>query len=155
MKALLMYSDRDFDPGQELPSQEPELAADLELDILLAAMAGGDKFLYAMARQGIHSALTTPAEITYRQHVLADCVARPEVIRDLYDLAVEGVGAERRVFGFLFRDSPDTILRRSLELMRLYVALLRRLAKAGQQHAPGFRSAGFQPVLRDAGQRAQ
>ena len=143
MKALLMYSDRDFDPGQELPSQEPELAADLELDILLAAMAGGDKFLYAMARQGIHSALTTPAEITYRQHVLADCVARPEVIRDLYDLAVEGVGAERRVFGFLFRDSPDTILRRSLELMKLYVALLRRLAKAGQQHAPGFRSAGF------------
>ena len=143
MKALLMYSDRDFDPSQELPTQEPELAADLELDTLLTAMAGGDEFLYAVARQGIHSALTTPAEITYRQHVLADCVAQPEVLRDLYDLAVEGVGAERQVFGFLFRDSPDTILRRSLQLMKLYVALLRRLAEAGRQHADGFRSAGF------------
>ena len=143
MKALLMYQDRDFDPGRELPPQEPELAADLELDKLLATMAAGDQFLYSVARQGIHSMLTTPAEITYRQHALADCVSQPGVIRDLYALAVEGVGAERQVFGFLFRDSPETILTRSLQLMRLYVALLHRLADAGRQHAGGFRSAGF------------
>ncbi|HTU05320.1 MAG TPA: hypothetical protein VMG13_07160 [Trebonia sp.] len=143
MKAFLMFPDRDFEPSRNLPPQEPELAADLELDTLLAAMAGGDEFLHAMARQGIHSGLTSPAEITYRQHVLADSVTWPGVVRGLYDLAVEGVGAQRQVFGFLFRDSPDSILWRSQELMRLYVELLRRLAGVAREHGPGFRSAGF------------
>jgi MutS domain V len=143
MKALLMYPDRDFDAGRELPPQEPELAADLELGTLLTAMAGGDQFLYAVARQGLHTGLTSPAEITYRQHVLADCVAHPDVARDLYDLAVAGVSAERQVFGFMFRDSPDTILHRSLQLIRLYVEHLRRLAGIAGEHAAGFRSEGF------------
>ena len=143
MKALLMHPDRDFDAGRELPPQEPELAADLELKTLLTAMAGGDEFLYAVARQGLHTGLTSPAEITYRQHVLADCTAHPDVIRDLYDLAVGGVSAERQVFGFWFRDSPDTILRRSLQLMGLYVEQLRRLAAIGREYAAGFRSEGF------------
>ena len=143
MKALLMYPDRDFDASRQLPPQEPELGADLELNTLLTAMAGGDKFLYAVARQGLHTGLTSPAEITYRQHVLADCVAHPDVTRDLYDLAVAGVSAERQVFGFLFRDSPDTILRRSLQLMRLYAEHLHRLADIAGEHAAGFRSEGF------------
>ena len=143
MKALLMYQDRDFDAGRELPPQEPELAADLELGTLLTAMAGGDDFLYAVARQGLYTGLTSPAEITYRQHVLADCAAHPEVTRDLYHLAVEGVAAERQVFGFLFRDSPDTIMHRSLQLMRLYVQHLHRLAGITSEHAAGFRSEGM------------
>jgi len=143
MKALLMYPDKDFNAGRELPPQEPELATDLELNTLLTAMAGGDKFLYTVARQGLHTVLTSPAEITYRQHVLADCVAHPGVIRDLYDLAVAGVGAERQVFGFLYRDSPDTIMHRSLQLMRLYVEHLHRLAGIASEHAAGFRSEGF------------
>jgi MutS domain V len=143
MKAYLMFADRDFDPGRELPASEPDLTTDLELGTLLGAMAAGDKFLFDVARQGMHSGLTSPAEITYRQHVLADCVAQPGAVRELYDLAVEGVNAERQVFGFLFRDSPDTILRRSLQVMRLYLQSLRRLADFGAQHAPGFRSQGF------------
>jgi hypothetical protein len=143
MKAFLMYPDRDFEPGRALPADEPDLAADLELDTLLAAMADGDEFLYAIARQGIHSGLANPAEITYRQHVLADCVAQPGAVRALYDLAVEAVNAERRVFGFLFRDSPDTILARSLQVMGLYLESLHRLADLAARHAPDFRSAGF------------
>ena len=138
MKALLMYPDRDFDAGRELPPQEPDLTADLELNVLLTAMAGGDEFLYAVARQGLYTGLTSPAEITYRQHVLADCVAHPDVTRDLYDLAVAGVSAERQVFGFLFRDSPATILHRSLQLMGLYVDHLHRLAGIAGEHAAGF-----------------
>src|ERR1700678_2425699 len=108
-----MYADRDFNPGAALPVNEPDLAADLELGPLLGEMAGGDKFLYEIARQGLHSGLASPAGITYRQHVLSECVAQPGVVRDLYALAVEAVDADRHVFVFLFRDSPDTILTRS------------------------------------------
>jgi hypothetical protein len=143
VKVFLMFPYRDFDPGRELPASEPDLAADLELGSLLDAMAGGDKFVLDVARQGMHSGLADPAEITYRQHVLADCVARPAAVRDLYDLAVEGVNAERQVFGFLFRESPDTILRRSAQVMRLYLGHLRRLADLAAAHAPGFGSEGF------------
>jgi hypothetical protein len=138
-----MHADRDFDPGAALPVSEPYLAADLELDVLLDAMAGGDKFLLTIARQGLHSGLGSPAEITYRQHVLADCVAEPAIVRDLYDLAVEAADAERHVFAFLFRASPDTILWRSRQVMELYLTSLHRLADLAAKHAADFRSEGF------------
>jgi hypothetical protein len=77
MKAFLMYPDRDFRPGQDLPPNEADLAADLELDVVLRTMAGGDRFLYDVARQGLHAPITSPEEIAYRQHVLADCIAQP------------------------------------------------------------------------------
>ena len=143
MKARLMYADRDFDPGAALPVNEPDLAADLELGTLLDVMAGGDKFLFGIARRGLHSGLTDPAEIIYRQRVLTDCVAQPDVVRALYDLAVGAVDADRHLFGFLFRDSPDTILARSRQVMALYVTSLRRLADLGAEHAADFASQGF------------
>ena len=143
MKVQLMYADRDFNPDAALPANEPDLAADLELGTLLDAMAGGDKFLFAIARRGLHSGLDDPAEITYRQRVLADCVAQPGVVRDLYDLAVEAVDADRHLFGFLLRDSPDTILTRSRQVIALYLTSLHRLADLGAKHAADFRSEGF------------
>ena len=144
MKVHLMYADSDFDPDAALPLNEPDLAADLELPTLLAAMGNGDKFLYEIARHGLHASLASPAEIVYRQHVLADCAANPGVVRDLYDLAAEAIGAERQVFGFIFRGAaPDTVLDRSRQVMELYGASLRRLAELGARHASSFRSAGF------------
>jgi MutS domain V len=143
MKVRLMHADRDFDPGAALPGNEPDLAADLELGILLDAMADGDKFLYEVARRGLYSGLGATAEVSYRQQVLADCVAQPEVVRELYDLAIEAIEAERHVYAFLFRASPDTILARSRQVMALYLASLHRLASLAVKHAPAFRSAGF------------
>jgi hypothetical protein len=143
VKVRLMYADRDFAPDARLPVNEPDLAADLELGTLLDAMAGGDKFLFGVARHGLHSGLAEPAQIAYRQRVLADCVAQPGVVRNLYDLAVEAVDADRHVFGFLFRDSPDTILTRSRQVMALYLLSLRRLADLGAKHAADFTSEGF------------
>lgn len=143
MKVRLMYADRDFDPDAALPVNEPALAADLELGTLLDAMAGGDKFLSVIARRGLHSGLASPSEITYRQHVLADCVAQPGVVRDLYDLAVEAADADRHVFGFLFRDSPESIMGRSRQVMALYLTSLHRVADLAAAHAADFRSAGF------------
>jgi len=143
VKVRLMYADRDFDPDAALPVNEPALAADLELGTLLDAMAGGDKFLSVIARRGLHSGLASPSEITYRQHVLADCVAQPGVVRDLYDLAVEAADADRHVFGFLFRDSPESIMGRSRQVMALYLTSLHRVADLAAAHAADFRSAGF------------
>jgi hypothetical protein len=143
VKAFLMYSDRDFCYQGDLPANEPDLSSDLELDVLLGVMAAGDKFLFEVARHGIHSCLASPEDITYRQHVLADCIAQPGVIRDLYDVAVAGTTAERQVLAWIFRDSPDTLLHRSRQVMQIYVDVFRRLRGIADAHAADFRSDGF------------
>jgi hypothetical protein len=143
VKAFLMYPDRDFDLDRDLPANEADLASDLELGILLQAMSGGDTFLFDVARQGLYSWLADPAEIVYRQRVLADCIAEPGVIRDLYDVAVAAFTAEKRVLGWIFRDSPDTILHRAAEVLRIYVDMFRQLRDITDAHAASFRSEGF------------
>ena len=55
-------------------------------------------FVTDVARQAILSSLTTVDEITYRQDVLADCMAHPPVVRELYALAVDAIRQERRGF---------------------------------------------------------
>jgi hypothetical protein len=143
MRAFLMYPDRNVNL-RYLPPHEADLAKDLELDVLLQAMADGDQFLYAVARCGIHSCLASPAEILYRQHVLADCIARPGVVRDLYQVGVAAVTGEKKLFGWLFvHNSPDSILHRAREAMELFVGALRRLRDIADAHAASFRSEGF------------
>jgi len=143
MKAFLMYPDRDFYLGQDLPLNEADLTSDLELGVLLRAMADGDKFLADVARLGLHSGLTSPEEIAYRQHVLADCIAQPSVVRDLYGVAIEALTAEKKILGWLFRDSPETIVHRTRQLMQMYVDVLRRLRGFADTHTASFRSEGF------------
>ena len=72
-------------------------------------MAAGDEFLFEMAKRAVLSSLTDPDAIVYRQHVLADCLEHPEVIRQLYQLAVEALENERTVGGLWFtcRSRPD------------------------------------------------
>jgi MutS domain V len=143
VKAFLMYPDRDFYLGQELPPNQTDLAADLELEVVLRAMADGDKFLFDVARLGLHAGLTNAEEIAYRQQVLADCIAQPVVVRDLYDVAIEALAGEKKVLGWIFRDSPETIVHRSRQLLEIYVDMFRRLRGIADTHAASFRSEGF------------
>jgi hypothetical protein len=100
MKAWLMYSGRDLDPAREPTTAEQALTQDLELGTLWSAMAAGDDYLAGQARQATLASLTSPEAITYRQQILADAVARPAVIRRLYDIAVAAAtGNKRGLFG--------------------------------------------------------
>ena len=143
MKAFLMYPDRDFYLGQELPPNEADLTADLELDIVLRAMAAGDKFLFGVARRGLHSGILNAEEIAYRQHVLADCIAQPAVVRSLYDVAVEAFNADKKIQGWVFRDSPESIVHRARQLIQLYVEAFRQLRTIADTHGADFGSEGF------------
>ena len=143
MKAFLMYPDRDFHLRQGLPPNEADLTSDLELAVILRVMADGDKFLFDVARLGIHSCLTSPAEIAYRQHALADCIGQPDVVRDLYDVAIAALTGEKKILGWGFRDSPETIVHRTRQLLQLYVDMFRRLRAIADAHAADFGSEGF------------
>jgi DNA mismatch repair ATPase MutS len=143
MKVFLMYRRRDVDEDGPLPPHAETLASDLELTKLLDAMSGGDAVLYEVARKALLSSLTDPDAITYRQQILSDCLDFPDIVRQMYEIAVAGVQVERNVrYGWL-RDSPGAILSRSVQMMELYAGLLRRLRSIADTYEDQFRSEGF------------
>lgn len=139
-----MHRDQDFDLQRELPPNAGALAQDLELGTLLSAMAAGDAFVLDVAQKALLSSLTDPAAIVYRQQVLGDCVAQPQVVRELYNLAVAAVEGEKKVyFGLFAHSSPDTILHRSVQVLEFFAGLLKTLRAIAEQHAGSFASEGF------------
>ncbi len=143
MKAYLMHPDSDSELQRELPGNEEMLTQDLELDTLLAAMAGGDSFLFDVARRALLLSLDDPDAIVYRQQVLADCLENPSVVRELYALAADAIEAERRIWGGLSTSSPRYALHTSVQKMGVLVGFLRRLREMTDEHAGKFSSDGF------------
>jgi DNA mismatch repair ATPase MutS len=143
MKAFLMARDRDFDLKQELPWNEQALSQDLALDVLFRTMARGDEFLLQVARKAVLSSLTDLETIRYRQDVLKDCLKNSALVRSFYDLAVETIENERKNFWGILSDYPDVILRRSTEVMQMFVDMLKKLRKMADEHAGEFESEGF------------
>lgn len=143
MKAHLMYKDHDFDMKQELPINWQILAQDLELEVLWKAMSGEDEFLLDVVSKATLINLTNPDEILYRQAVLKDCMKNPDVVREIYSVAEESINGEKKEYYGLFHDYPDTILHRSVKVMRLFVDTLGKLKKLADEHAEKFQSDGF------------
>jgi DNA mismatch repair ATPase MutS len=142
MKAFLMHRDQDFHLVREPPANEADLTQDLELNTLFGAMAGGDEFLFDVARKAVLSSLADPDAIVYRQHVLADCLEQPSVVIEIYNLAVAAIKAEKQVWRS-FMSSPDSILNSSVQVLELLVDVLKKLRRVGDEHAASFRSEGF------------
>jgi hypothetical protein len=143
MKAFLMCRDRDFVLEDGLPTNAAELTQDLELDTLFSAMALGDPFLLNVAKQAVLASLHEPEAILYRQHILADCLERSDIVREIYGVAVEAVEGERKVWGWSSPKYPEGLLHRSVEVLQLFAGLLKRLRLIADEHATKFRSEGF------------
>jgi DNA mismatch repair ATPase MutS len=142
MKAFLMHPDQDFDLQQELPAHQAALTHDLELDTLFEAMARGDQFLFQVAERAVLSSLKDPEAIIYRQQVLTDCLEQPAIVRELYGIAVEAIQREKKIWG-VFMNSPDMILHHSVQVLELFVSILKRLRSIADNQAGRFRSEGF------------
>ena len=131
MKAFLMFRDRDFDLNHPLPANADPLVQDLELETLFGAMAAGDPLIHDVCKVAMLSSVeSTVEEIVYRQHVMTDALHRPAVLRDIYKLAGETIDREKKSYFGLFRDSPETLLNRSIEVMTMFVEVLRRCGKS-------------------------
>lgn len=143
MRVRLLHRDRAGD-GTPLAAGAETLVQDLELEIVLRAMADGDDFLLEVARRGVLASLEDPEAIHYRQEVFADCLRHPDLVRDLYSLASEAVRGEREILRG-FGDYPDAVLRRAVERLELFGRSLRRLraiadARGASVHSEGLRT---------------
>jgi hypothetical protein len=151
MKAHLLYPDADLDAGRMRPPLADELVTDLELGLLLDAMAAGDAFLRGMGETVLLAALTDPDTIAYRQAVLADCLRAPDAVTHPPRTGRRGARPRAEALrGFLHL--RGTVLQRAVMSLELFVDVLRRLRATTRRHADGFRSAGltaFSRMLED------
>ena len=147
MKVRLMAPDEDFDPeavGPDLPAGVADMVQDLQLDVLLDAMAAGDKLLRAAARTALLTPLVDPDRVRYRQEVLADCLAHPEVARALFQLAGRALDAERAVW-WVPRSRPEMVLDRSVRVLAAQTVVIQDLVALVAEHgdelvSPGLRA---------------
>jgi MutS domain V len=142
MKVHLLYADADFDVSGALPPNRDDLIADLELGTLLASMAAGDKFVYEICTRVLLSSLTDPDAIRYRQSVLADCIDHPDVIREMYHLAVGALHDKRQVWGFWRSQNPSSVLSAAVRQLEVLIARVRQLRGIADEHAGAFGSDG-------------
>jgi DNA mismatch repair ATPase MutS len=147
VKAHLLHAAADFDVTADLPPGSDDLIRDLELTTVLQTMAAGDKFLLDISTRVMLASLTDPADIRYRQRVLADCIGHPEVIRQMYRIAVGALDDKRHAWGFWSSNRPTSILSGAVSQLEVLVARLRELRQVADDHAVGFSSDGLVTLL--------
>jgi DNA mismatch repair ATPase MutS len=143
MKVFLMHPNRDFDPKQKLPFNEDALMQDLELNTLFNAMARGDEFLFDVAKQSVLSSLDSPNAIRYRQEILKDCLKNPAIVREIYSIPIESIENKHRHWMGIFSRYPSSILNGAVEMLEMFVGLLKKLRRIADEHAQEFESPGF------------
>jgi DNA mismatch repair ATPase MutS len=165
MKAYLMYPDRDFDPQQVLSRRERELNSrnpnqsldlapllppnaaaliqDLGLQILFSAMANGDNFLSEAAKVAVLSGADDPQIIRYRQRILTDCLRHQTIVRELYQISLDAITAERKNYWSSLARYPSGTLHRAVEVLQMFVGKLRSMRRIADECAGGFESDGF------------
>jgi DNA mismatch repair ATPase MutS len=164
MKVRLLHREKDFElyvpstQGKYVRRQDldrdallhhflwnaPALVQDLELDVLLHSMAGGDEFVFDVAQQALLSGMRNDAAtILYRQAVLKDCLKNPTAVRGLFELMTDIEEATRRQWWNVSSEYPGSMLYSSIELLETFIGVLRKLRTIAEEAAGNFASEGF------------
>lgn len=147
MKARLMYRDRDFSDSDPLPANAEQLVHDLDLETMISSMAAGDDLIRAVCRNALLNGLGTPAEIVYRQQTLTDCLAHPDVVREIYGLSVQAARDRQKMFWFVSRGSPARMMSQSPQVIAMFMEYLKRLRSIVDTHVEEFRSEGWSTLF--------
>lgn len=147
MKAFLMYKDDDFDVERPLPWNESALTQDLGLDTLFQAMGLEDEFLLEITRHAVLTSESDVNTILYRQAILKDCLEYRDVVRDIYDIAVDAIECERKDYFGRFTKYPVAVLSGAIRRLEIFVELLRKLRRIVDTHGDKFESEGFQKLF--------
>lgn len=143
MKAYLMFRNQDYIQQRHLPHQASAVQQDLEMDILFKTMAQGDEVILRSSMQAFFAGSSELEVIFYRQQILQDCLAYPNVIRELYALTGEALNGEKSFYFGMLRKYPDAVLRRGGDVMQMMVGILIRLRKIAEAEEDRFASPGF------------
>jgi hypothetical protein len=144
MKTFLMHPDRDFDAEPPSPKAPIPYAQDLELNVLLNAAAGGDRYLYdIMAAACAHAWSNDIATVRYRQEVLKDCLANPAIVRQFYALAIEPFSRDHSWNFSLYGRDASSMVSSGVRTLQSCLDVLGRLRDTCVFNADRFTSLGF------------
>jgi len=143
MNVFLMYPDRDFDMEKELAEYTGDLCQDLDFNVVFDVMGGGDSGIRKIAETAMLLPMSDAEEILYRQDVLKDCLAFPEVVQQLYGLSSEVIDKESKNYLNFFKSYPEQILGRSVNVLELFSEALGKLRGIAEKNISSFQSKGF------------
>lgn len=146
MKAYLLYEGQDFDFDADLPATCDDVIQDLELTTLLQAMAQGDRFLFEVSKRVVLTSLDDPEAIRYRQQVLADSLAHPDILREMYAIALGALEDKRGLWGYSSQ-YPSSILSGAVRQLEALVIRIKELRQIADLHLEKFRSDGLRTLL--------
>jgi hypothetical protein len=129
----LLHPSVDVALGDPPPHAERGLAQELELQVLIDAMAAGDRTIAGVAQRVLLDPLTDRAAMLYRQEVLRSCLDHPDVARSLYAIAVRALERRKKMYWGLVR-RPDAVVHHGIELVHLYRGAFRELRAVADTH---------------------
>ena len=144
MKVLLMFQDQDFKSNKKFSSNANLLIQDLELNTIFSAMSRNDEFLNNIVKQVILTQTVSLKTIFYRQEIVKDCLEYPDVIKEMYQIPIEALKTKQKQWMGIYSHHPTGILSESLQLLNMFLSLLKRLRKISDKNCSNFKSAGFQ-----------
>jgi DNA mismatch repair ATPase MutS len=146
MTAHLLFKDESFYLNAAMPSSTEALTQDLELNMLFNAMALEDEFLFEISKKVVLTSLNDVRAVLYRQENLRDCLKNPAILRELYALAVEATESARKYsFGSYLRVS--SILYEAVDLLWIFLGMLKRVRAIADRHSGAFASDGFRTLF--------
>ncbi len=152
MKVNLVLPGAELSPEAVRPATEPlpanqrDLARDLDLTTIWAAMAAGTPHLWEVARSLTLYLLAEPLGVAHRREVLQDLRAHPEAAQQLYEIASGAMAADRRMHDMLHR-TPASTLRRGIEALRTLLGDLKRLRRFAEIYDGKMTSEGMGTLL--------
>ena len=117
------------------------------MDVLFDVMAQGDKYVREVVSKAVLQILRNEDEVRYRQDVLRDVLSNPLLVRFLYDLTIEAHEKQKKAHSWGYLKSPSSILGQSVDVLQIFVALLKQLRGVGTYNAKRFPSEGFTRVF--------
>lgn len=154
MNVFLMHPDQDFKVeyieqrfpykrSRPLSVTEAALIQDLVLNTLWNAMAKQDEFLFDVAQQAVLSDLDSPDAIRYRQEILKDCLQHPDIVRQMYRIPLQAIENKHKHWMGIFTSYPSAVLSSALEMLVMFVDLLKELKQIADKNIGQFESRGF------------
>lgn len=95
--------------NKEQLTYEDLLIRDLNLEIILEAMAQKDRFIYEICKKHLLTPLMKEDEISARQEVRKDCKQYPKLFRLVYEYVSEGIEVAKEEEEFIKPKYNQTI----------------------------------------------
>lgn len=117
---------------------------DLELNTLFNAMALGDKFLLEVAKAALFTGCDSDLDtLLYRQRIIQDCLKHSSIVTAMYEIALDAIERERKSYFRIFSRYSGSTLQGAIEVLQIFVDMLKKLKQIADKNAGKFESQGF------------